>query len=389
MDKEEIIKTFFQKGRLLTPEALSFLATQENITEMLNISSANVILTREDFPTKSAKSVEITEPKKVAIIKNLTTKPKELGTEDFISFYTSKYEKMNNIITQRLNKSFISLNKLDSMRSEVYVIGLVKDIKEKNSKKVVELEDLTTTIPIIFDDIEDLELDDVVAVNAISAGNVLFGKKIIYPDIPLRQPVTGTGKACFISDLHLDESPTTDIAAFFSWFEKQDIQYLFIAGDTVDIAKLEKLADQYCYQKQIFIIPGNTDKEEEYPQLPLQIKSKNILSASNPSIIELNGVKILMIHHANLSMLRKRYLGKSRQILPEDYLVLEEVPDIMHCGHTHEPFVTNYKSVTMVNSGSPLADFRPVVIDLASREVIQVNNIIGMNDKNQASPPNR
>ncbi|MCX6819468.1 MAG: metallophosphoesterase family protein [Candidatus Aenigmarchaeota archaeon] len=369
MDNAEIIKTFLQKGVLLTPEALSYLATQENINAILESKHDKTILTQNDLIPKQ---IEIEEPDKFRIIKNLTSKPKEIGTEDFISFYTSKYEKMKKLLTERLSKNFVSLNKLDSFRSEVHVIGLVKELKEKNGKKVVELEDLTTTVPILFDDIGDLELDDVVAVSAISAGKVMFGKKILYPDMPLRQPARGYGKACFISDLHLEESPTKDIEAFFSWFEKQDLPALFIAGDTGDLTKLEELINQHCYGKQVFIIPGNADKQEEYPQLPLEFNNKNIISTSNPSIIEFNGVKILLIHHAEISMLKKRYLGKSHQILPEDFLVLDEIPDIVHCGHTHEPFITNYKSVTLVNSGSLLADFRPVVIDLASREAIQI-----------------
>lgn len=89
-------------------------------------------------------------------------------------------------------------------------------------------------------------------------------------------------------------------------------------------------------------------------------------------MVELNNIKILLVHDFNLSMLKKRYLGKSKDILEEDYLVLDEVPDIVHCGHTHEPFVRNYKSVTIVNSGSPLTEFRPVVVDFNTRAVEQV-----------------
>ena len=72
-------------------------------------------------------------------------------------------------------------------------------------------------------------------------------------------------------------------------------------------------------------------------------------------------------------MLKKRYLGESKTILPEDYLVLDVVPDIVLHGHTKNPEVSNYKSVTIINAGSPLTDFRPIVIDLPTREVEQIN----------------
>ena len=278
---------------------------------------------------------------------------------------------MKHIITERVPKDFISLNKTDTSRSSIYSIGIIKDIREKNNKHIIDLEDPTATKPIIYDSKQDVELDDVVVVKAIAAGDVLYGKELIFPDIPLRQPTKGSGRACFISDLHLDEAADTDLEKFFSWFSQQDIQYLFVAGDIGDKEVFEKTTER-LYNKKVFVIPGNIDNDE-YPQLPLDFKNKDIISLSNPSIVEINRMKILMIHKFDLSMLKKRYLGKSDVILKEDYLVLDQVPDIVHCGHTHQPQVMNYKSVTVVNSGSLLAEFKPVVVNFETREAEQVN----------------
>ncbi len=71
-------------------------------------------------------------------------------------------------------------------------------------------------------------------------------------------------------------------------------------------------------------------------------------------------------------MLKKRYMGKSRAIFDEDYLVLDEVPDIVHTGG-EDASVTNYKSVTLVSSGAVLREFRPIVVDFATRDVEKVN----------------
>ena len=362
MDRKELVKGFLKKGNLLTQSAVSFLETQESIDEFLERDFPDLVLTEKAFIDRE----------RIRIIKNLSEKPKEIKTEDFVRFFSSKYEKMKSIITERLQKDFLSLNKLDSSRSEVYSIGIVRDIREKNSKQIIDLEDPTATKPIIYDSKTEVELDDVVAVRAIAAGDVLYGKEVLFPDIPLRQPARGSGKACFISDLHLEESPTEDVEKFFNWFYQQDIPYLFIAGDIgKNIENLEKLVDQYCFNKKIFIIPGNVD-DPEYPQLAMDFKNRDIISLSNPAMVEINGIKILIIHSFDLSMLRKRYLGKSNAILKEDYLVLDHVPDIVHCGHTHQPQVMNYKSVTIVNSGSLLAEFKPVVVDFATREAEQV-----------------
>jgi len=365
-EKEEIIKAFFEKGKLLTPGAIEFLS-DKNIESFISDDYKKTVLDKADFSLKEH----------IRVLKNLSELKAEITTEDFIKFYNSKYEKMREIITNRLQKDFISLNKLDSRRDEVHIIGIVKDIKKKEGKKVIELEDMTTTVPVIFVEkdmpgTEDVELDDVVAAKAVSAGKILYGKKILWPDIPLRQPTIGFDKACFISDLHLDEAPQQDFEKFMEWFSKQNIKYLFVAGDTGDDKIFEKAVGKYCTNTKVFMIPGNADSEE-YPQIPKTYESKHIIPLSNPSIVELNGVKILLIHDMDLKMLKKRYLGKSKTILPEDYLVLNHVPDIVHYGHTHEAQVQNYKSVSLVNSGSLLSTFRPVIIDLETRDVTQVD----------------
>lgn len=360
MRSQEIVDSFLKKGKLLTPGALSFLETAEEIE---NKDYSGLILTEKDFYAEKKDSIRI--------LKHLQSKPKEVTTEDFVKFYTAKYDKMKSIILGRVQKSFVSLNKLDSNRSEVYVLGIVREIKD-GEKKIVELEDLSSSAPILFEDIGDLELDDVVAARAISAGKVLYGKEIIYPDIPLRKPVAGSGKACFISDLHLNESPKQDIEKFFAWFENQDIPYLFIAGDVCGSSQLEEFLGRFCHRKKIFITPGENDTDKEYPNLAEEFGGKNVIALSNPAMVELNGVKILLIHSFDISMLKKRYLGRSKLITPGDYLILDEVPDIVHCGHTHEPHVMNHKAVTIVNSGSPLKEFKPVVIDFATRNVEQI-----------------
>ncbi len=350
-DKKSIVEQFLQKGKLLTPEALDYMHDTGDI-----LDSSGIIVPLEPRHDQ------------VKILKNLVQKPKEIKTEDFLQFYSSKYDKMKNVIVSRLQKDFISLNKLDALRNEVFVMGIVKDRKEKDGKYALELEDLTTSVTILFDEEVDAELDEVVTVRAVSAGKILYGKEILHPDIPLRTPAKGRGKACFVSDLHLEQVPKQDAEKFFRWFSSQEIKHLFVAGDTGDKAMFEGLVSDHCGEKKVFVIPGEADSAEEYPQLAGEFSRSNIISLSNPAVVEINGIKILLIHRFALDMLKKRYLGKSKAILPEDYLVLEDVPDIVHCGYTHEPHIANYKSVTIVNSGSPLSAFRPVVVDFATRE---------------------
>jgi len=363
MNEKEIIDKFMKRGFLLSKDALEFLKTKDDVyinDVVRRINSDKTILDKED--------VVLEEEYK--ILKCLKEVPNELTTEDFLSFYKSKYEKMRRIVRERMNKEFVSINKLSNFRNEVWVMGIVKDIYKKDEKTILELEDVTGYVPITFDfkDVEGVDLDDFIVVRAVGTKKMLFGKKILFPDIPLREPVFGKGRGCFISDIHLNEAPSKDFSFFLEWFQSHDIDYLFIAGDIGDVTLFQELIKTIPYRK-VFVIPGNVDKKE-YPSLPLNVEGNNIVSLSNPAMVEINGLKILIIHDFNLTFLKKRYLhsGQPKRILKEDFLVLEDVPDVVHYGHTHEPLIRNYKSVTIVNSGSLLTNFKPVVIDFSTRE---------------------
>jgi DNA polymerase II small subunit len=354
MEREKIVAELFQRGHLLTEEALKIIE-EKGMEEFSSVKLPTVV-----------RASDLRVPYK--ILKNLTAMKGELGREDFVKFYNSKYEKMRDLILGRLPKDYVSLNKIDSTRSEVHVIGIVREIKEKEGKKVIELEDKTATVPVIFEDIEDAELDDVIAVRAISGGKVLFGKKVLYPDIPLRPPVHGEGKACFVSNLHVDEAPVKELERFFEWFGSQDAPYLFVAGGIGDRTAFERLVDRHCYMKTVFVIADG----DGYPGIPQEYSSTRIVSLSNPAMVEVGGLKVLVIKRADTTALKKRYLGKSNIILDEDYLVLDEIPDIVHSGGSDTPSILNYKSVTLVNAGSMLGEFRPIVVDFATRDVEKI-----------------
>ena len=351
MDKTDIVRHYFGREQLLTPAALDELAGRGKVADM---DSALTVIDKADLEQDSVK-----------ILKCLQSRPREVDTDMFLKFYTSKYNKMRDIFTARFNRNFISLNKVDASRSEIAVFGIVKEVKDKT----IELEDMTSSVSVVFETpLEKVERDDAVAIEGLSGGKLIYGKKVMFADVPLRQPATGRGKACFISDLRLNEAPRKDAEKFFSWFQKEGIGNLFISGDTSDLPVLEGIIQRYCSGKRIFLAPGEAD-DKEYPRLPVNIKG--VTALSDPAMAEINGVKILVVHNFDITMLRKRYLGRSKSILPEDYLVLEEVPDIVHCGHTGKPFVQNYKSISIVNSGSLLDEFKPVVIDFATRDVRQ------------------
>lgn len=358
-DKKQIVQAFFKKRNLLTPEALDFVSSDQSLCEK---KFDTLIIDRDTL---------IDNAEAFAVLKNLTEKPKELKKEDFVNFYTSKFEKMKNIIVSRLQKDFVSLNKIGSLKNEVYAIGIVRE--KRQNGKVLEIEDMSDSKEIVFDSEQDVEIDDVIAVKAVTGTDTIFGKNVLYPDVPLRQPTKGFGKGCFFSDLHLDETPKKEAEKLFSWLRSSNIKNVFVAGDIGDTKFFEELVEEYCSNKRFFCIPGHTEDDMDYPTLPEKFSRKNITALSNPATLSINGLTILIIHNCDMSHIKKRYLGKSKLILKEDYLVLDDVPDIVHCGHTHRPETSNYKSISIVNSGSLLAEFKPVVIDFETREVSQIS----------------
>lgn len=372
ISKKEIVDKFLLKDKLLTPEALDTLLNLNNIDKILeNLYKKNgILITKEDII-----ALESTH-NKVKILRNIVSKPSQITTETFSRFYASKFEKIKNIITSKFSLDFVSIENIKH-RKLAYIIGRVIDIESFDNKKKIELEDFSGSKAFVFDNDtipKDIQIDDVIIAFVTSNpynDEYFIGKEILYPDVPIREPSKGYGKIAIISDLHLDEAPLERLERFVDFFENSDIKFLIVAGD---IGEKEKFVEIFkrLKDKMIFLIPGEIDSKS-YPSLPMEINGNDtIISLSNPSLIEINNVKILLIHKFDISMLKKRYLGKSKIIFEEDYLTLDEIPDIIACGYTHEPEIINYKSITIANAGSLLADFRPVVIDLSTREYKQL-----------------
>jgi len=184
----------------------------------------------------------------------------------------------------------------------------------------------------------------------------------------------------------------------------KEIRYLVVAGDLVDgigifpgqekeldildiYEQYRKAAEYFREIPQhitVIIGPGNHDavrQAEPQPRFPEHITSgfpDNITFVGNPALISLDGIKVLMYHGRSIDdlvqslpgvsyqnpttamteMLKFRHLspiyGGRVSIAPEkhDHFVIDQVPDIFHCGHVHTVGVRHYKNVLMINSGT-------------------------------------
>ena len=182
----------------------------------------------------------------------------------------------------------------------------------------------------------------------------------------------------------------------------ESIKYMIIAGDVVDgvgiypeqdkeldIIDINEQYEEAALQiekipKRIKIIlaPGNHDavrQAEPQPALPKEFADlfpKNVMHVGNPAMLDIEGVKLLIYHgrsiddfvtkihrleyerphHAMIEMLKRRHLaplyGNRTLIAPEreDYLVIDDIPDILHCGHVHTYGTAYYRGIFLVNS---------------------------------------
>jgi len=151
---------------------------------------------------------------------------------------------------------------------------------------------------------------------------------------------------------------------------------------------------------------------EPQPAFPTSIQNlfdSNVIFAGNPSLLSVEGVRILAYHGRSMddlvsaipgmsyarpleamkAMLRMRHLapiyGGKTPIAPEaeDHLIIDEIPDIFATGHVHAAGVDQYRGVVLVNSSTwqaqtPYQKMRNIepmparlpIVDLASGQAI-------------------
>ncbi|AEC51569.1 DNA polymerase II small subunit [Pyrococcus sp. NA2] len=222
------------------------------------------------------------------------------------------------------------------------------------------------------------------------------------------------------------------------------IKYMIIAGDLVDgigvypgqysDLVIPDIFDQYEALANLlanvpdhitmFIGPGNHDaarpaipQPEFYKEYAKPLyKLKNAIIISNPAVIRLHGRDFLIAHGRGIEdvvsfvpglthhkpglpmveLLKMRHLaptfGGKVPIAPdpEDLLVIEEVPDLVHMGHVHVYDSVIYRGVQLVNSATWQAqtEFQKMVnivptpgkvpiVDVESARVIKVLDFSG------------
>ena len=182
-------------------------------------------------------------------------------------------------------------------------------------------------------------------------------------------------------------------------------KYVVVAGDLVDGIGVYPQQEEELYLHDIFrqyeevaslleripdhikivLSPGNHDAvrpSEPQPAIPREVAGRlydlNTVMVGNPAWVSLHGVKFLLYHGRSFDdlvsvlpgnsrkdvssmmvrLLRARHLapmyGGKVAVVPEerDFLVIDEVPDVLHCGHLHISGYKRYRGVWAINSGT-------------------------------------
>ena len=431
-DVEKIIKTivdaknkFKIKSPILIDDIKSVISRDLNRTDEPVITKTNTESNGESYK----------------IIFDPTYKINSEDKRDFFKLFDSRYKKTLKILSIRSesrqirkikyikdlrNKSrFSSLaneNERGKFVDSVFVAGLI--MLKRNRKNDVELviDDTTGSIPVVcktrelINEASTLVLDQMLMLEISLSkrnSNDFVIKDIIFPDIPEHvSSKSGTESyVALISDLHVGSKyfMEKEFNDLLGWLSSDDdfvrkIKFICIAGDIVDgigvypnqdrelidininsqMSYAAALLQKIPKRMHVFLIPGNHDPgRRALPQSALtnlrdfqQLENFSIIG--NPSLVELNKVKLLMFHGQSLDdviatvpglsyskpveamkiLLRSRHLspiyGNRTPIAPEseDMLVIDDVPDVFHAGHVHTTQVGRYKGTLIVNSGA-------------------------------------
>jgi len=347
------------------------------------------------------------------------------GIDGFSALFVNRYSKLLKIILQRSqSKKLIPIDTVKSgkIKEEVFVAGLLMDRKIERDVTKLVVDDPTGSLEMLVFNKElqetanSLLIDQFVMLTITPGKNGGFiVKDLVVPDVP--DHVTNRSKietyAVLISDLHVGSKyfMEKEFTEFVEWLSSPDpiarkIRFVLVGGDIIDgigifpnqdkelllvdvneqMLKAAQLLDKIPRHIKVFIIPGNHDPgRRALPQPAIPEKHnlslwnrENFFMLGNPSMVELNGVKILMFHGQSLDdvvgttpglsymqpakamrvLLKARHLspvyGKRTPIAPEieDMMVIDDIPDIFHSGHIHVVDLDMYKGTLIVNSGA-------------------------------------
>jgi len=437
MDEEisSAVSYALNKGFQIHPDALEILH-KINVKELAQIikdvvkektKQKQFLINEEDFEIYLGIKDDVEHQVEFEILSDPTNKITSAeGVEGYGALFASRFAKLKQIMSDRPESKKVrdieSVKSITKTNDDLYVWGLVSDRKSDRNITKITLEDPTGSMEIVVfegdlkDSADTLLMDQFAMFKIVPAKNGgFFVKDVLLPDIP--EHTTNRSKtetyAVFLSDLHVGSKffMEEELSEFISWISSADpiarkIRFVVIGGDLIDGVGIfpgqEKILNQTTTEEQlqktfevldkipkhikVFLISGNHDagrKALPQPAIPKMYNSElwdreNFFMLGNPSMVSLNGVKVLMYHGQSIDDVVRttpgvsydkpaavmRHFLKARHMSPiygsrtpiapetEDMMVIDDIPDIFHSGHVHFVGLDMYKGVLIVNSGA-------------------------------------
>ncbi|PIU02640.1 MAG: DNA polymerase II [Candidatus Diapherotrites archaeon CG09_land_8_20_14_0_10_32_12] len=343
---------------------------------------------------------------------------------DFVEFVRDRYNILSGLIKKHNNFSPVQSSgiKYSAKGVEVDVIGMVYEKRDtKTGNLMVIFDDNNGFFTAIFDknkpiyaQARKLLNDDVVGIKGVKLDEkLIYASEIIFPDMPVATPKKSDIDLdiVFTSDAHIGSNVffEKEFNNFIDWLDKGEdsskIKYCVIAGDGVDGIGVypgqdEELAVKDIYKQyeilsnyieripehiETFIIPGNHDavrRADPQPAIPKEYLKKlyglkNVHVLGSPSMVEIEGLKMLMYHGNSMNELQAKlgihfedpipvmeaYLlrrdvctiyGGKNPVSPDKggVLQIKEEPDIFVTGHLHSNGYGTYKKTMLINPGA-------------------------------------
>ena len=356
----------------------------------------------------------------------------EIG--NLIEYFQNRYKKLSDILSKRPElRAWQKINEITNEQTDLNLIVMITDIRStKNGHYLLEVEDDTGSLPVLVSKdneelvnaAKNLMKDEVIGIIAQkragqSENRLAICTNIIDPGVPRKPRKEVDFATVFTSDIHIGSSTFLEDAfvRFTKWIngdfgsEEQretanNVKYMIVGGDIVDgigvypnqdkELAIKDITAQYDEAARllgdirsdikIIITPGNHDASrvaEPQPAVPEKYakslyKLNNVEFLSNPSMVSLDGLEVLIYHgrgiddmvmgsndfsHERNDLVMKEFLRK-RHLAPlygertplaselEDHLVIDRVPDVLHTGHVHINTYTNYNGIHCINSGT-------------------------------------
>jgi DNA polymerase II small subunit len=263
------------------------------------------------------------------------------------------------------------------------------------------------------DKYKSIILDDVIAITGKVLEPYMIAEDVEWPDIPVVKEKRKTEKdlaVVYLSDLHFGSNNfmKKHLDYFVKWLHGEGgtkelagkIKYLIVAGDVVDgigiypnqdrelvvkdVYKQYEMFDEFVSQLpdyiEIIVGPGNHDavrRGDPMPAITREIIKSDVTLIGSPSTISIEGLRHLVYHGTSIDSmiasiqgmsymhpekvmveyLKRRHLSPvygGNLIIPEDvdYMVIDEPPDVVHCGHIHKNGYAQYRGTLAINSGT-------------------------------------